>query len=165
VRPMYPSCASVALAYSSSPAVAVEVDVEDRLHQVTRRYARALCNVIASGGEWSSGQVRAIKACLRSKGFAPDIVESVDALLEAATGVEDDDLVYETQVLIQGSSLVTLKKPLIQDMYRVAAANDFPESQVYATSLVASQVGITLDEIHSMEFVVEKCSPRSPNLE
>jgi hypothetical protein len=94
----------------------MEVDFEDRLHQVTRRYARALCNVIACGGECSYAQVRAIKSCLRSRGFAPDIVESVDALLEAATEVDDDDLIYETQVLIQGSSLFSLKKPLVQDM-------------------------------------------------
>jgi hypothetical protein len=140
----------------------MEVDVEDRMHQVTRRYARALCNVIACGGECSFEQARAIKSCLLSKGFPPDIIESVGALLEAATGVDDDDLICETQVLIQGSSLFSLRKPLIKDMYRVAATNDFPESQVYATSLVASLVGIPLEEIHYMEFVVERCWPESP---
>jgi hypothetical protein len=136
----------------------VEIESENERHQMMRRYARALCNVVACGNEdeRTEAQVRMIKACLRSKGCASDVVDCVDALLEGASQLDDEELVCETHFLIRESSLRVLKEPLVQDMYHVAAVNDFPESQVYAASLVASFVGIPLDEICYMENTAER---------
>jgi hypothetical protein len=139
-------------------ATIVEFKPENERNRMMRRYARALCNVIACGSEdeRTESQIQMIKACLRSKGFSSEAVESVETFLEAASHLEEDELVCETHFLIRESSLFARKELVVQDMYRVAAVNDFPESQVYAASLVASLVGIPLDEICCMEHIAER---------
>lgn len=127
----------------------------DRAHQVMRRYTRALCNAVASGDEYSQEQVAMIKERLSSKEFPLDIVESVESFVKEATPLTDDDLIWETNLLIQNTSLGAFKVPLIQEMYRIAAINDFPESQVYTISLIAVGVGVPLTELYRIESAVE----------
>lgn len=122
-------------------------------------YTQALCNALASGKEYNEVQVQMIKTILRNKRFPAEMVRSVDQFMTQASLLSEDDLVCKTTRMLQGTAVGPLT--LIHDMYRVASVNGFPESQVYAISLIAVGVGVDLDDLHRIESIVEgkSCPP------
>ena len=116
-------------------------------------YTQALCNALASGKEYNEAQVQMIKTILRNKRFPAEMVGSVDQFMARASISSEDDLVCETTLMLQGTAVGPLT--LIHDMYRAAAVNGFPESQVYAISLIAVGVGVAVADLHRIESIVE----------
>jgi hypothetical protein len=117
-------------------------DLSDRVGFATR-YARALCNVVGSGGVYSHEQVYWLESLFVSKAFPSSIVESVGRMVKDAASAPEEALVWEIQdILKKGGVSQGDKERLVQDMFRASAVNELPIEQCRIIIATAKKIGV-----------------------
>ena len=117
-------------------------DPSDRIGSA-RRYARALCNVVGSGGVYSHEQVYWLESLFVSKAFPSFIVESVERMVKDAASAPEEALVWGIQdILKKGSVSQVDKERLVQDMFRASAVNELPTEQCRIILAAAKKIGV-----------------------
>jgi hypothetical protein len=130
-------------------------DLSDRVGSA-RRFARALCNVVGSGGVYSHEQVYWLESLFVSKAFPSSIVQSVERMVKDAASAPEDALVWEIQdILEKGGVSHADKERLVQDMFRASAVNELPIEQCRVIFAAAKKIGVEQPSLLRIAHLVD----------
>jgi len=136
--------------FHTTPSIAVgDAQIYEDLE---RRFCKALCYAIGSGGVYTDAQVRWLKGYVMTKNIPQSVVDSIDGMLKEGAELMDMELISESSGILNDLKVLRDAGPImIYDMHRCARIEQYPDPQMVAIALLAEELGVNsagyLDQI------------------